>query len=67
MNEQLDYGGGSQRTRCEGSVSGTFQPPKFATRVRTCLTVPVYKLPTVFDPLVHGVLSRVEGGGPPLG
>jgi len=40
--------------------------PKFATRVRTCLTVTVYELPTIFDPLVHNVLHRVESRGPPL-
>lgn len=31
------------------------------TQTRTCLTVTVYELPAVLDPLVH----RVEGGEPP--
>ena len=50
----------------EGSISGTIQPPKFATRVRTCSAITIHELSAIFDPLVHGVPHGVESWGPPF-
>lgn len=48
----------------EGSKLNADLQLKFATRVRTCLTVTVYELPTVFYPLVHDFLRGVESREP---